>query len=85
MKMIMIDERAKMLRRLMALDFFAEDLKLYLDTHPFDQEALRLHKLTVADAKALRAEYEKLYGPLTAQNAGTERYWNWIDNPWPWD
>ena len=83
--MIMNDERLRMLRRLMSLDFFVTDMQLYLDTHPYDQEALRLHRQTADDAKDLRKEYEKLYGPLTAHNAGTDRYWNWIDNPWPWD
>jgi len=70
---------------LMALTFAADELELYLDTHPADSEAFAVYQ----DILKLRAEavkrYTKLYGPVTQRDMlGMSRY-AWIDNPWPWD
>ena len=50
---------------LMALTFAADELELYLDTHPADSEAFAVYQ----DILKLRAEavkrYTKLYGPVT--------------------
>ena len=80
-----VEDRECMLKELQALDFKLYDLQLYLDTHPFDEEALCLYQDTADEAAAKREEYENKYGPLTAVNAATECEWLWISNPWPWD
>lgn len=80
-----VEDRECMLKELQALDFKLYDLQLYLDTHPFDEEALCLYQDTVDEAADKREEYENKYGPLTAVNAATECEWLWISNPWPWD
>ena len=80
-----VEDRECMLKELQALDFKLYDLQLYLDTHPFDEEALCLYQDTADEAADKRAEYENKYGPLTAVNAATECEWLWISNPWPWD
>ena len=60
-------------------------LQLYLNTHPFDEEALALYQDTADEAMDVREEYESKYGPLTANVAATECEWLWINNPWPWE
>ena len=80
-----MDSRKELLYRLQAADFAAYDLLLYLDTHPCCQSALSLYKEKVAEAKALRTEYEEKYGPLTASSSSSQTPWQWIQNPWSWE
>ena len=76
--------RDDMLRELMALDFVAVDLQLFLNTHPDDEEALEKYNQTVIEANRLRSEYEKNYGPLTSFRSVSDFPWQWEDDPWPW-
>ena len=75
--------RDELLRKLTALDFYLIDLQLYLNTHPRDAEALNIYNSVVKAAKALREEYERMFGMLTANNP-SKLPWQWIDEPWPW-
>ncbi len=76
--------RDEMLKRLTALDFYIIDLHLYLNTHPGDREAIMKHNAVVQEARELREEYERMYGPLLACSAASKCPWQWIENPWPW-
>ena len=80
----MNDQECK-LKDLMALDFKLYDLQLYLNTHPFDKEALALYQDVADEAEVARAEYEEKYGPLKAVNAATDCEWLWSKNPGPWE
>jgi spore coat protein JB len=80
----MYDARDKMLKEIMALDFMAIELNLYLNTHPYDQKALMIFVNTAQRAKMLRDNYESMYGPLTAA-ASNSFPWPWIESPWPWE
>lgn len=70
--------------QLMAMSFVLGDLQLYLDTHPEDKEALKLHNAFVDMYDKAVMEYEKLHGPVTADTVMPEHY-TWVNNPWPWD
>ena len=63
--------------------FAVTELNLYLDTHPNDAQALAAFTRAVSAHRAAQAEYEALYGPLTAQSAAQET-WLWGARPWPW-
>ena len=76
--------RRELLRKVQEADFYAYDLLLYLDTHPNCIRALELYTNTVAEAKALRKEYEEKYGPLTPSASRDQTPWQWIENPWTW-
>ena len=70
------------LAELMALDFAAHDLSLYLDTHPNDLEAIAMHEKYERKFALQKKEYEEKYGPLSPViGEGV----NWLKNPWPWD
>ena len=58
--------REELLKQLSALDFTIIELNLYLNTHPHDRNALMKHNTGVAQAKMVRAEYERRFGSLTA-------------------
>ena len=56
---------------LMKLDFVRHELRLYLDTHPADQNALQLYQhYTTKCQKAKQALQENE---------------NWVYDPWPWE
>lgn len=76
--------REELLRRLSALDFYIIDLHLYLNTHPDDGEAIEKYNAVVMEARALREEFERAYGPLLFYNSTSGYPWQWIENPWPW-
>ena len=73
------------LGEVMALDFVAHELALYLDTHSDDAEALEIYKNILALAKTAHEKYVKLYGPLMKQDLLQAQSYTWLKNPWPWD
>ena len=76
--------REEMLREIMAADFTAYDLQLYLDTHPCDQRTITLFNNWSRKSKMLHDRFEKIYGPLISSTYS--RYpWQWINSPWPWE
>ena len=83
--MIVSRSKCELLREIQAHDFKLYDLQLFLDTHPFDEEALCMYQNLVNDVDELKEEYEEKYGPLTANAAAGDCEWKWIKNPWPWE
>lgn len=77
--------RSRLLRQIMEYDFVQFELNLYLDTHPEDMRALRMHRKAADMAAELRAVYETNFGPITAAQNLSEERWQWIESPWPWD
>ncbi len=57
------------LKKLMEYDFTLYDLALYLDTHPFDQDALDMYQELSEEAMKLRDNYECKNG-LTIHGRG---------------
>lgn len=84
--MINTQNRAKDLKRVQKYFFAAYDLHLFLDTNPYNKEALKMYAAMVEKAKAAQKEFELKYGPLTATSIDCNaEQWHWIENPWPWD
>lgn len=78
-------ERESLMRKVMIYGFAVYEWNLYLDTHPHDQDAIRMfHSMVKAESEA-REEYERKFGPITADASMDMGYWNWIDSPWPWE
>lgn len=73
-----------LLNKLMALDFMAVDLQLYLNTHPCDRVAIMKYNDTVNQGQMLRKAYEDMFGPLSSFRSTSKYPWQWINNPWPW-
>ena len=70
---------------LMALDFAAHDLSLYLDTHPDDTEAFETYRDLLALAEEGKARYTKLYGPICKTDLSKAGSYTWLGGPWPWE
>ena len=77
-------EREKMLFDVSKYDFAINDLNLYLDLHPEDNEMFLKFKEYVQAYLKHKKEYEEKYGPLClTEDLGSRYLWN--KNPWPWD
>ncbi|MBQ7737278.1 MAG: spore coat protein CotJB [Oscillospiraceae bacterium] len=70
---------------LMAIDFAAHDLSLYLDTHPDDTEAFETYKDLLRLAKEGMERYTRLYGPVCKIQLAESQRFNWLKGPWPWE
>lgn len=57
--------------------FAAWELRLYLNTHPCDQQALQLFR------KIARKACQPNYASTFAEDC--DESWSWTDAPWPWD
>lgn len=73
----------ELMRAIMEADFVAQDLKLYLDTHPDDSKALELYREAVRQYKACKAAFEDTFYPLNATSAGRNGTWDWLDGTFP--
>lgn len=76
----------ELMQHINAVSFAVDDVKLYLNTHPQDPEALAyFEKYSRLRNQALK-EYAMNFGPLTidAASASCKDYWKWINEPWPW-
>lgn len=72
------------LNQLRALDFVIQELALYLDTHPYDSEAVALFQNYVELEKTARESYVEQHGPLTQNDAALSGTYSWVKGPWPW-
>lgn len=67
------------------VSFAVNDIVLYLDTHPDDEDALNyLRHYKELRKQGLRA-YADQYGPLTIDSAKVGDCWLWAEQPWPWE
>ena len=70
---------------LQALCFVLQELALYLDTHPEDEEAFAMFKQFTDMEKSAREVWEKANGPIKRSAAAQAERWNWLQDPWPWN
>lgn len=73
---------AQLMKQLSAADFFAHDLKLYLNIHPDDAKALEIYREAVKQTEACRCAFEAECYPLRAENAGKDCEWDWLCGQW---
>ena len=78
--------RKELFHHINEVSFAVDDIKLYLDTHPCDDEAMEcFEEYSQLRNEALK-EYAKHFGPLTVDTAVCSEAdkWHWIQEPWPW-
>ena len=67
------------------MSFCVDDVRLYLDTHQADMEALRYYQQQAILRKQLMRQYTNTFGPLTGYDPTMVNNWQWADDPWPWE
>ena len=85
MNNINCNDKKQLMNKIMQYEFTANELVLFLDTHPQDMKALEMHEAVSEKLKKLKSAYNKNFGPLTANDASGSNCWSWIENPWPWE
>lgn len=67
------------------VSFAVDDVKLFLDTHPYDEEALQYFDEFKKQRVQAMKEYAKYYGPLALDTAAEScDRWKRVLEPWPW-
>lgn len=73
------------LGELMAIDFVADELSLYLDTHRDDKEAFETYQSVLTLSKEAHRRYAESCGPIVKNDMLGMREYAWLDSPWPWE
>ena len=81
--MIFQDKEALM-RQIMEAGFAMDDVVLFLDTHPENQDALRYYQAVRDMRNQAIAAYESQCGPLRYADV-TSSSWDWVTEKWPWE
>lgn len=77
--------RKELLHLINVASFAVDDVKLFLDTHPKNKEALAYFQEYNAIRTQALEDFARLYGPLTLDSITTcSDYWKWIEEPYPW-
>ncbi|WP_243290728.1 spore coat protein CotJB [Bacillus sp. FJAT-47783] len=79
-------EYYQLLHEIQAIDFVLVDLTLYLDTHPYDYQAIQQFNQYALYSKQLKQQYEGKYGPMLQYGNSyvNANEWTWGTGPWPW-
>lgn len=73
------------LEEIQAIDFVLDELRLYLDTHPTDSQAIQQFNQYASYSKQLKQRFESRFGPFNQDSLnGSNDYWLWKNSPWPW-
>ena len=80
-----MDDRKVLLNRVRICRFVLQEIALFLDTNPDNQEALDCYKKYLEMEKAATEMYVKKYGPLRQTDFAGGNRWTWVDGPWPWE
>lgn len=67
--------------------FAVNEMVLYLDTHPDDQEAMAYFQKQSCIRREAMKQYAQQYGPLTVDSIDDtcNDTWEWMQQPWPWE
>lgn len=66
------------------VSFVMDELRLFLDTHPGNRQALDMFLSNQELRHGLVAEYTEKYGPIDSYFINSDGTWSWINEPMPW-
>ena len=70
---------------LQVLGFAIQELALYLDTHPEDEEALELYRSYQQIYHKCMMEFSENHGPMNHGTPQSGKSYCWLNDPWPWE
>ena len=79
--------RESLLAWINQVSFAVNEMTLYLDTHPDDEDALAFFREKLKIRQEALETYARFYGPLTIDTANDNmsRSFQWVQQPWPWE
>lgn len=78
-------EGKRMLNDISIVGFVLVDLSLYLDTHPYDQEAMEYFNHYSRIRNKMTRDFSMRFFPLTTDLAESGKEWRWGAAPLPWE
>ncbi len=78
-------ERQQLLHDIDIVSFWLDELRLFLDTHPCNEQALASYNEQAVKRQALVNQYIRQFGPLNYYDVNPSNQWQWIAYPWPWE
>ena len=78
--------RNELMDKINQYSFAVNEATLFLDTHPYDADAMAyFQQYRVLRMEAIQ-EYAKYYAPLLIDYAVSDKIpWSWVNEPWPWE
>ena len=84
--MMQNSDQARMLHKIDVISFICIEMQLYLDTHPYEEDAIAYFNRNMLMLNLLKREYSRMYTPLTLAYADTDsQKWKWVLDPMPWE
>ena len=80
-----MNQKDQMLHDIGIVDFVLVELTLYLDTHPFDREAMEYFNHYSRIKNQMVKEFSQRYYPLNMNHAESNKEWRWGQAPLPWE
>ena len=78
-------EKEALMRQIDQASFAMDDVLLYLDTHPTDQEALNYYHHAAGLRREAMEAWQTQYGPLLVDSVKNMDRWTWMTEKWPWE
>ena len=77
--------RENLMNRINEVSFAVNDILLYLDTHPDDEEALNYFNQCNTLYNAAKQSYQEQFDLLNAFSEQERFSWDWNTAPMPWE
>lgn len=77
-------QKGSLLLKIQSLCLAVNDLNLYLDIHPEDQETFHLFKNYISELENLTKTYSENYDVLELCHDMGQNF-TWYKKPWPWE
>ncbi|KIR03912.1 hypothetical protein P261_02727 [Lachnospiraceae bacterium TWA4] len=78
-------DQTNLMQKIYELGFAMDDMILYLDTHPEDNNALSYYHEVQKNYQKLWTEYNNQVRPLTNKTEVNTQIWNWNVGKMPWE
>ncbi len=78
--------RDELFKRISDVSFVLDELRLYLDTHPTNTDALSMFAEYQKQRAGMISDYTEKYGPIEAYCAESDPgLWTWATENMPWE
>lgn len=77
--------RSELLEQIQGVSFAIDDVVLFLDLNPTNEQALAFYHKNKALLDQLTRQYNETFGPLTDRQVQNKNCWTWIATPMPWE
>ena len=77
--------KKQLLHFITEVSFALDDIALYLDLHHDCTKALSSYDNYQSKRTQAINDYVNMYGPLNKYQVTDNNYFNWVNDPWPWE